>query len=118
MPPSHVIRIIPVTGGDPRDLLLGVLQNFANHALTPDGRTILFINRTAVANGEQRELWQVPFAGGEARKLDLGKDLEPRNVQVHPDGRRIAFTAGSTSREVWVMENFLPAYRAAIAGNR
>jgi Tol biopolymer transport system component len=108
MPPSHVIRIMPTAGGNTRDLLLGVLQNFAFHARTPDGKTILFIKRISVANGEHRELWQVPFAGGEPRKIDVGKEWEPREVQVHPDGRRIVFTAGSTSKEVWVMENFLP----------
>jgi hypothetical protein len=35
-------------------------------------------------------------------------------MRVHPDGRRIAFTADEPTRsEVWVMENFLPALKAA-----
>jgi len=34
-------------------------------------------------------------------------------LAIHPDGRQIAFTAGEVKEEVWVMENFLPALKAA-----
>ena len=34
------------------------------------------------------------------------------NFVVHPDGRRIAFTGGGGKREVWALENFLPAVNA------
>jgi len=38
-----------------------------------------------------------------------------RNVSFHPDGHRVAFAAnvGKDRIEVWVMENFLPALKAA-----
>jgi hypothetical protein len=32
-----------------------------------------------------------------------------RDLSVSRDGRRVAFTAGWPTREVWVLENFLPA---------
>jgi len=106
---GHVIRIVPTAGGEARDLLLGILENFANHAWTPDGKTILFIKITASAKGEKRELWQIPSAAGEPTKINIGMEL--RDLQLHPDGRRIVFTSGTNSREVWAMENFLPALK-------
>jgi hypothetical protein len=36
-------------------------------------------------------------------------------LRFHPDGKRIAFTAGSYSGEVWVLENFLPKTEAQAA---
>ena len=106
---GHVIRIVPTAGGEARDLLLGTLENFATHAWTPDGKTILFIKITASAKGEKRELWQIPSAGGEPTTINIGMDL--RDMQLHPDGRRIVFTSGMNAKEIWAMENFLPALR-------
>jgi Tol biopolymer transport system component len=106
-----VIRIMPTAGGETRDLLQGILETFANHAWTPDGKAILFIKRTSSTKDEKRELWQVDSAGGEPKKINVGMEL--REMQLHPDGRRIVFTSGKTSREIWVMENFLPATKAA-----
>ena len=106
-----VIRILPTAGGQTRDLLGGLLETFSYHAWTPDGRTILFIKRTATGTkDEKRELWQVASTGGEPRKINVGMEL--RDVRLHPDGRRIAFTSGKNSKEVWVMENFLPALKS------
>lgn len=107
----HVIRILPTAGGETRDLLQGKLENFTNHAWTPDGKTILYVKRTASGKEEKRELWQIPSAGGEPKKIDLGMEL--REIRLHPDGRRIVFTSGKTSNEIWVMENFLPGLKAA-----
>jgi Tol biopolymer transport system component len=108
---GHVIRIVPTAGGETRDLLQGILETFTNHAWTPDGKTILFIKRTASTKDEKRELWQVDSAGGEPKKINIGMDL--RDMQLHPDGRRIVFTSGINSREIWAMENFLPPLKVA-----
>jgi Tol biopolymer transport system component len=107
-PWGNGIRMVPTSGGEARDLLLGgILELPAGLAWTPDGKTILMVTRTAGAKGEKSELWQVPSAGGTPTKIDVGMDL--RDVQLHPDGRRFAFKSGTDSKEVWVMENFLPA---------
>ncbi len=98
---------MPTAGGEARDLLLGILDNFANHAWTPDCKIILFVKSTA--KGDKSELWQVSSAGGEPTKINIGMEL--RDLQLHPDGRRIVFTSGINSREIWAMENFLPALR-------
>lgn len=109
---SFVIRILPTAGGETRDILQGKLEMFAKHAWTPDGKTILVIKRTASGTkDEKRELWQVDSTGGEPRKINVGMEL--RDMQLHPDGRRIVFTSGNNSKEIWVMENFLPTPKVA-----
>jgi Tol biopolymer transport system component len=108
---SFVIRIMPTAGGETRDLLQGKLENFANHAWTPDGKIILYVKRTASGKEEKRELWQIPSAGGEPKKINIGMEL--REMRLHPDGRRIVFTSGKNSNEIWVMENFLPPLKVA-----
>jgi Tol biopolymer transport system component len=108
---GFVIRIMPTEGGDTRDLLQGTLETFTKHAWTPDGKSILFINRTANTKDEKRELWQVDSAGGEPKKINLG--MEPCEIRLHPDGRRIVFTSGIKAKEIWTMENFLPPAKAA-----
>ncbi|MBZ5583594.1 MAG: hypothetical protein LAQ30_15575 [Acidobacteriia bacterium] len=34
-------------------------------------------------------------------------------ASIHPDGRQIAYLGGEKKKEVWVLENFLPAAKAA-----
>jgi Tol biopolymer transport system component len=108
---DHVIRIMPASGGETRDLLGGKLESFSNHVWTSDGKTILFVKRTGGAKEEKRELWQIPSEGGEPRKIDIKMELN--DIRLHPDGRRIAFTAGKTTTEIWVMENFMAVLKPA-----
>lgn len=103
--------IIPLTGGDARELLklpeseLGASNNTNTIAWTPDGRYLLFVK-----NGvKQSELWRISTDGGEQQKLGqlMGSIV---NLRVHPDGQRIVFALQQPAKsEVWVMENFLPA---------
>jgi len=109
--PGYVIRIVPTADGETRDLLQGNLETFAVHAWTPDGKTILYIKKTAGSKDEKRELWQVNSAGGEPRKINIGMEL--RDIRLHPAGRRIVFTSGKKSREIWAMEHFLPTPKDA-----
>jgi hypothetical protein len=63
------------------------------------------------------QLWRLDAATGDASPV--GVEMEGiRDLSVSRDGRRVAFTAGWPTREVWVLENFLPstpAVRAARA---
>ena len=109
---SKIIRILPVNGGEARELLhedkssMPVAFGFGTVEWTPDGRNVLFIRQTS-SGGPERELWMIPAVGGSPRKLELKAD-KLRELSVHPDGRQIAFTAGKLRSEIWVMENFLP----------
>jgi bla regulator protein BlaR1 len=77
-----------------------------------DSKTVLFTLQKEAAGGEdsQRidEFWQVTRDGGQPKKITETAGMG-FTVRVHPDGQRIAFSRTDGGRELWVMENFLPA---------
>jgi Tol biopolymer transport system component len=104
---SKVVKVVPVAGGDARDVLRGAQLPWpASLAWTSDSESVLFVKQPNPGD-PKTELWVIPAQGGEPRKLDLAAP-NMRELVVHPDGRRIAFTSGGDRSEVWVMENFLP----------
>ena len=107
---SSAVLLIPVGGGEPRELLrVRQPQSFGPAPQVewmPDGRGVL-VNK--IVNDSQNELWLVPVDGREARKIDIGASQFRGAVKVHPDGRRVAYVAGDIKEDVWVLENFLPA---------
>lgn len=121
--PTHdvvdVLKVMPATGGEPRDLLRAPVpknQNISGNAglvWTPDGSHLLFGRwRHWGAQNPTVELWRVPAKGGEPQRVGLAMD-RLRDLGIHPDGRRLTFTAGELKAEVWVLENFLPALQAS-----
>jgi Tol biopolymer transport system component len=104
----NILKVMPVTGGEPRELLRVESSNPVNPlAWTPDGRHLIF---GRVAQSERKtELWRISVEGGEPQKLGLAMDSMIEDLHVHPDGRRMVFVAGRPKGEVWVMENFLPS---------
>ena len=107
--PGHVIRILPATGGETRDLLPGKIQEWVFPVWAQDGKTILFGGRISGPKETKQEIWRIPVEGGDPQKIS--SDVVGGNIQLHPDGRRIVFTSGTTLKEIWVMENFLPALK-------
>lgn len=111
---NRVLRVMPATGGEPRELYRFVHRgnHYITHAWTADGKYIL-LSRWRSEQGSPWTLWRVPVAGGEPQ--EMGLEMECDTLSVHPDGRQIAFSASSspTYNEVWVMENFLAALRAS-----
>lgn len=112
--PAAAITLIPVEGGEPREMLrVAQLERFARYQgmpWTPDGRGFLVRKRLP----KSAELWFVPLAG-EPRKLDVDATAWSNGpvgaLSLHPDGRQLAFLLRSRepSTQVWVLENFLPA---------
>jgi Tol biopolymer transport system component/serine/threonine protein kinase len=101
---GHVLKLIPATGGEPRELAkaVGVVGALA---WAPDGQHIIF--QRLLKQGT--ESWRIAATGGKPEKLDA--TLPPMaSFSIHPDGRRIAFAAQTRAAktEVWVLENFLP----------
>lgn len=118
---SEALKVLPTAGGEPRDLLRIQVPKKQDHSIsgwagvawTPDGAHLLFARWVNYVQGDPTvEFWRVPAEGGEPQKLGLATE-RPWGLRLHPDGRRIAFTAGSLKTEVWVLENFLPALKAA-----
>lgn len=114
---SFVIRIVDLADGRTRDILQGKLEIFVPHIWTRDGKSILYIKRTAGAKEEKGELWLVPAAGGEPTRIGLNME-RMKHLRLHPEGKRIVFTSEKIVLEVWVMENILPKEKSAAAKSR
>ncbi|MFC1552804.1 tetratricopeptide repeat protein, partial [Candidatus Latescibacterota bacterium] len=104
---NHVIKIIPITGGEPVDLLRIKSEysgQSAHYIWIPNGKEILFVKKISNMNKNVYEIWRIPVKGGESKKIGLSNKriLLPR---LHPDGKRIAFFTFKSVGEVWVMEN-------------
>jgi Tol biopolymer transport system component len=78
-------------------------------ALTPDARHVLFT--TVERGGGNYKVWRIAVEGGDPQEIQLPMaDLgDADKASFHPDGRRIAFISFQRKKEVWVMDNFLPA---------
>ncbi|MFN7939396.1 MAG: hypothetical protein U0R19_39080 [Bryobacteraceae bacterium] len=77
-------------------------------AWSPDGRYIYFVKRASETSNGPWELYRIPASGGAEESTGL-KGAELRHITISPDGRRVAFTAGSSSTEVWALDNPLAA---------
>jgi len=108
--PSSAVLLVPTAGGEPREFLRSTATEVLRMHLAwgPGGRSLL-VQKNA-ADGSR--LWSIPIDGGEQRKLDLSVWIAV-GMRVHPDGRRVAYMDGQNKYEVMVLENFLPATRAA-----
>jgi hypothetical protein len=62
---------------------------------SPDGRTLVFMRRSATTSWD---LWALPLAGGAASPL-IQTDADERNAHFSPDGRWIAYSANTSGRE-------------------
>jgi Tol biopolymer transport system component len=107
---SGNLMIMPITGGNPRELLQvrppeSIRPN--ELAWTRDGQYLLFV-KAQPRPQQQASLWRISVKGGEPQPLGL-KMEGISDLRLHPDGRQLAFSAGEDTREIWVMENFLPA---------
>jgi Tol biopolymer transport system component len=102
------VKTVSLDGGEPRELFRGLARSYGLR-WTRDGRYII---ARAVGTASS-EIWRVPAQGGTPLKLDLSVP-KMQFFALHPDNRRFAFTVNEGSkRELWVLENFLPAAKAA-----
>jgi Tol biopolymer transport system component len=114
---SQVLLIMPAAGGDARELVRidGEKETpfWGSAAWMPDGHYVAFLKGV---KGKDREwqLWRIAVEGGQPRYLglDFAGQLTGE-LRIHPDGRRVAVDGVMVNLETWVMENFLPASKAA-----
>jgi Tol biopolymer transport system component len=102
------VKTVSLNGGEPRELFRGLARSYGLR-WTRDGRYIIArALRTASS-----EIWRVPAQGGTPLKLDLAVP-QMQFFALHPDNRRFAFSVDEGSKtELWLLENFLPAAKAA-----
>jgi Tol biopolymer transport system component len=102
------VKTVSLNGGEPQELFRGLAKSYGL-SWTRDGRYII----ARAVGTPSSEIWRVPAQGGTPQKLDLSVP-KMQFFALHPDNRRFAFTVNEGSkRELWVLENFLPAAKAA-----
>jgi Tol biopolymer transport system component len=107
------IKVAALDGGEPRELFRGPLWYVPRW--TSDGRYIIAqaLDTTTGWYTATSEIWRIPVQGGTPLKLDLNIP-KMEDFALHPDNRRFAFSVNEGSKtELWVLENFLPALKAA-----
>jgi Tol biopolymer transport system component len=117
--------LIPVAGGDAKELMRGESLGASVLTWAPDSRSFLVssIQDPAVRD---REVWRVAIDGTAPQKLrwpvsGLGPPFSSdQQLHLHPDGKRVAFAATEPAKpfEVWALENFLPAPVRPTTGGR
>jgi Tol biopolymer transport system component len=118
---SQVLLIMPAAGGEARELVRinGEKETpfWGSVAWMPDSRHVAFLKgvKGKVPPGDQQwQLWRVAAEGGEPHYLGLDFTGQlTGELRIHPDGRRVAVDDVKVNLEMWVMENFLPASKAA-----
>ena len=100
---------------------IGGMHWWSGLAWSPDGTSIAYLLRkTLEGAGAKSELWIVPAANGKPRKIATAPASHPllSDVIWHSSGDMIVATGEAAEQEKrdnehWVMENLLPAPRAA-----
>ncbi len=112
---ERVLRIMPASGGDPREIYRFETNEDEGAVISPawiaEGGYILFSKIRQDREG-MWDLYAIARDGGEPRKIDLSM-CQFRHFSLHPDGQDIVFSSkglspSSRNAEIWVMENFLP----------
>jgi Tol biopolymer transport system component len=111
---TSTLLLIPLSGGEARELfrvsLPDSLQSYGGLTWTADSQAVIVVNTTG-DRYDPKDLWLVPVSRAKSRKLDV----DIRNwgtmpgIRLHPNGKEIAFFVGQDSREVWALENVVPA---------
>lgn len=101
------IFIVPVSGGEPRQLTKGDFHQVSEEsplAWVPDGQNIVVSalrQPGAERLGRDADLFVFPTAGGEPRRLTQAKGIEAE-PSVSPDGKWVAYTGALDAQAFYV----------------
>ena len=112
---SSVLKVLPVAGGEASELVRAKEpEQIVGDSLSwsSDSRYIVFGKGQSTGQEQKTQLLAIPSRGGEPHALGLAMN-SVRSLSFDPSGHRVAFAAGKAKSEVWVIENFLPALKAA-----
>jgi Tol biopolymer transport system component len=108
---THSLLVIPVSGGEPRELAQVKAPDAINVATwAPDSRSLFAVITRA---NQATELIWVPIDGRQLKTVP-SVGTSPFSVNIRPSGSEIAYTFTPPARprvELWVLKNFLPAVR-------
>jgi Tol biopolymer transport system component len=118
--PIRSLKVANAEGGPARELYrAGEAEGLSAPTWAPDGRSVFFRTSSESDSSRgptyKRESWRVAVDGGPRERVDLPVPA----FRFSPDGRQIVFSDGEQRRELWALENLIPAApRAAAAGGR
>jgi Tol biopolymer transport system component len=105
---SAVLMVMPVSGGQPREVFRTQPRNLTGTAYglawSSDGR-YLYLSHNDF--NSPPGLWRIPAEGGDPQ--DMGIAMQVDTISVRPDGRGIAFNAVPVPHYVtWTIDNIRP----------
>lgn len=110
---SNGAYIVSIDGGGSREVFRPTPPARLGNVLqwTPDGRRLIIgTSDLGANNNDKKTIWAISVDGGSAVRLDPTLDIPLRpSLSIHPDGHQVAFDTGEVKREIWALENFLPA---------
>jgi hypothetical protein len=99
-------EVRPLSGGDWKRFSIRAMGNLA---FTPNENWMVY---HAVDNAGKHGLYRVSTSGGQPERLGDLPSSQPSSLKISPDGKQIIVQhAQAFSRELWLMENFVPASR-------
>jgi Tol biopolymer transport system component len=112
---SHTVGLVPTTGGDVKPLFQAPADSFLFTYVnwSADSRRV-FVVESKPGKDRHYVLWSIPVDGQRPSTIDLGAIAPSAGFSVHPDGKSVVLTNSKPEpREIWAVENFLPASKPA-----
>ncbi len=93
------LYLMPLSGGQAKNITEGMRGYDASPTFTPDGRYILFRSqKTPAFEADRWRIMRYEVSSGRMDELTRGFDLQADNIIVTRDSRHIYFTAGDRGR--------------------
>jgi Tol biopolymer transport system component len=115
---SPVLMVVPAEGGEAREVwrMKKRGEQISTIAWMPNGKELIYVSYQ-LPYRKIDEMWRIAVDGGEPQKLGLS--MQRMNwLSVHPDGHQIVFSSIQRIKDVWMMENFLPAEEKGSKGGQ
>ncbi len=97
-PDLHDLYLVPITGGEPRQVLFDQETSVRQPTWTPDGRAILFISNSGRA--APNDLWKVPVTGGTPVKVEAVRE-KLSNFVLSRQVNRLAWAQSVDDTNIW-----------------
>lgn len=110
------IYVMPLSGGSPKHITVGMNGYDASPVYTPDGKYMLFLSQaTATFEADRWRIMRYNPQSGEIVELTRGFDLQASDIAVSADSKTIYFAAEQRGRKPIFTVPVEPNFRLRIA---
>jgi Tol biopolymer transport system component len=109
---SSRFKLLPISGGAPRELAKLSRSHAPGITFTPDGKSAVVYSRrytTEKIDYTKNSLLRVDLESGVLSDVGVTTAGQLWSPTMHPSGRKLAFQSNVNALEIWIAENFLPA---------